>query len=77
MGSLSLLNPTQVAEITLSSGALNNTDQIVVVFDRLEKGDAFLNMKEFLTELNAAPEASQSAEMCGIDRVDAPEKGVE
>lgn len=58
-GSLDLLTPTQVAELTLSSGALNNTDQINAVFDRLEDGHAFQNVDEFLTTLAAAPEASR------------------
>lgn len=57
--SLALLSPSQVAELTLSSGALNNTNQIVAVFDRLENGNAFKNVEEFLTTLTASPEASQ------------------
>lgn len=56
---LALLTPTEVAELTLSSGVLNNTDQISVVFERLEEGDAYKNVEEFLTALSAAPEASQ------------------
>ncbi|KAF4117958.1 hypothetical protein G5714_000009 [Onychostoma macrolepis] len=51
--SLELLSPTQVAELTLSSGALNDTNQIHAVFDRLEDGGAFKNVEEFLTELTA------------------------
>ncbi|XP_026121062.1 uncharacterized protein LOC113100655 [Carassius auratus] len=54
--SLALLSPSQVAELTLSSGALNNTNQIVAVFDRLENGNAFKNVEEFLTTLTASPE---------------------
>lgn len=57
--SLELLSPTQVAELTLSSGALNDTNQIDIVFDRLEDGDAFKNVEEFLTELTATSEVSQ------------------
>jgi hypothetical protein len=57
--SLALLSATQVAELTLSSGALNNTSQIDAVFDRLEEGDAFKNVEEFLTALTATPKASQ------------------
>ncbi|KAI7811186.1 hypothetical protein IRJ41_011471 [Triplophysa rosa] len=57
-GSLDLLTPTQVAKLTLSSGALNNTDQINAVFDRLEDGHAFQNVDEFLTTLAAAPEVT-------------------
>ncbi|XP_042571984.1 uncharacterized protein LOC109056810 [Cyprinus carpio] len=54
--SLALLSPSQVAELTLSSGALNNTHQIDAVFDRLENGNAFKNVEEFLTALTASPE---------------------
>ncbi|XP_048032264.1 uncharacterized protein LOC125259006 [Megalobrama amblycephala] len=54
--SLALLTPAQVAELTLSSGVLNNTNQISAVFDRLEEGDAFKNTEEFLTALSSAPE---------------------
>ncbi|XP_050958908.1 uncharacterized protein LOC127160258 [Labeo rohita] len=54
--SLTLLSPSQVAELTLSSGALNSTNQIDAVFDRLEDGDAFKNVEEFLTTLTAKPE---------------------
>ncbi|KAA0721635.1 hypothetical protein E1301_Tti021717 [Triplophysa tibetana] len=57
-GSLHLLTPAQVAELTLSSGALNNTDQINAVFDRLENGHALQNVDEFLATLAAAPKAS-------------------
>ncbi|XP_051560852.1 uncharacterized protein LOC127445100 isoform X6 [Myxocyprinus asiaticus] len=53
---LAMLTPTQAAELTLSSGALNNTNQINAVFDRLEEGNAFKNVDEFLTALSAAPE---------------------
>ncbi|KAG1925718.1 mesothelin isoform 1 preproprotein [Pimephales promelas] len=56
LASLALLTPTQVAQLTLSSGVLNNTNQISAVFDRLEEGDAFQNVEEFLTALSAAPE---------------------
>ena len=48
-----MLTPTQVAQFTLSSGALNDTNQIDRVFDRLEEGDALENVVEFLTELAA------------------------
>ena len=50
--SLPLLTPTQVAELTLSSGLLNNTHLISAVFDRLEQGDALDNVEEFLTALS-------------------------
>ncbi|XP_036413701.1 uncharacterized protein LOC118798377 [Colossoma macropomum] len=49
--SLDLLTPSQAAELTLSSGALNSTSQINLVFYRLEKGDAFKNVDEFFTAL--------------------------
>nr|XP_046165618.1 uncharacterized protein LOC124002286 [Oncorhynchus gorbuscha] len=54
--SLSLLTPTQVAQLTLTSGALNDTDDIKLVFTRLEEGDAFKNVDEFLTQLTAKEE---------------------
>ncbi|XP_034419023.1 uncharacterized protein LOC117751330 [Cyclopterus lumpus] len=53
-GSLSVLTPTQVAQFTLSSGALNDTDQIDHVFEVLEDGDALENVNEFLTQLTAS-----------------------
>lgn len=56
---MDLLSPAQVAELTLSSGALNNTDQINAVFDRLEEGLALQNVDEFLATLAAAPKASR------------------
>ncbi|XP_044023508.1 uncharacterized protein LOC122862225 [Siniperca chuatsi] len=51
--SLSVLTPTQVAQLTLSSGASNDTDQIDRVFERLEEGNALENVDEFLTQLTA------------------------
>lgn len=48
-----MLNPTQLAQLTLSSGALNDTHQIDLVFDRLEEGDALENVDKFYTELTA------------------------
>ncbi|XP_037399293.1 uncharacterized protein LOC108433603 isoform X3 [Pygocentrus nattereri] len=51
LDSLDLLNPSQVAEVTLTSGPLNSTSQMDQVFDRLEKGDAFKNVDEFFTAL--------------------------
>ena len=53
MESLALLTPIQVAQLTLSSGALNDTDKIDPIFDRLEEGDSFANVDEFLTQLTA------------------------
>ncbi|KAK1803204.1 hypothetical protein P4O66_021719 [Electrophorus voltai] len=52
-GSLDLLSPTQVAELTLSFGALNSTSQMIRVFNRLETGDAFTNVDVFLTALTS------------------------
>ena len=48
-----MLTPTQVAQLTLSSGASNDTDQIDLVFERLEEGNGLENVDEFLTELTA------------------------
>lgn len=50
---MSVLTPAQVAQLTLSSGALNDTDQIDHVFERLEEGNALENVDEFLEELTA------------------------
>ena len=51
-GSLDLLTPSQAAELTLTSGALNSTNQMNQVFSRLEKGDALKNVDEFFTTFN-------------------------
>lgn len=48
---MSELTPTQVAQLTLTSGALNDTRLIDRVFDRLEDGDALENMDKFFSEL--------------------------
>ncbi|KAG9328864.1 hypothetical protein JZ751_010103, partial [Albula glossodonta] len=53
---LTLLTPSQAAELTLSSGALYNTDQIDAVFDRLETEEPFQNIDEYLTQLSKHPE---------------------
>lgn len=50
---MSELTPTQVAQLTLTSGALNDTRLLDRVFDRLEDGDALENMDEFFSELTA------------------------
>ncbi|XP_063764890.1 uncharacterized protein LOC134881465 isoform X4 [Eleginops maclovinus] len=50
---LAVLTPSQLAELTLSSGALNDTDLIDRVFERLHEGDALENVEEFLTQLPA------------------------
>ncbi|XP_069544254.1 uncharacterized protein [Brachyistius frenatus] len=54
--SLPLLNPSQVAQLILSSGASNDTELIDRVFERLEEGDALENVDEFLTQLTATEE---------------------
>ncbi|XP_025756950.1 uncharacterized protein LOC109195787 [Oreochromis niloticus] len=51
---LSVLSPSQVAQLLLSSGASNNTDFIDLVFERLEEGNALENVDEFLTQLTAS-----------------------
>ncbi|XP_036420853.1 uncharacterized protein LOC118804450 [Colossoma macropomum] len=56
---LRLLNPTQIIDLTVRSGALNNTDLINRVFERLNQGDAMQNVEEFLVALansSGAPE---------------------
>lgn len=55
-----MLTPAQVAELTLSSGALNDTDRMDVVFDRLEEGNAVENVDEFLTQLTANGQVGSS-----------------
>ncbi|KAG7511253.1 hypothetical protein JOB18_045050 [Solea senegalensis] len=51
--SLSAFTPAQMAQLTLTSGASNDTEQIDLVFEQLEKGDALESVNEFLTELTA------------------------
>lgn len=53
---LDLLSASQVAQLTLSSGALNNADLIGLVFDRLEGGNAFQHVDEFLSALTRTPQ---------------------
>lgn len=48
-----MLTPTQTAEFALNSGALNDTNQMDLVFERLEEGNALENVDEFLTQLAA------------------------
>ncbi|KAM9709051.1 uncharacterized protein ACNS7B_001154 [Menidia menidia] len=50
---LSELDPSQVAQLLLSSEKSNDTDLIDRVFDRLEDGNALENVDEFLTQINA------------------------
>ncbi|XP_043101609.1 uncharacterized protein LOC122349571 [Puntigrus tetrazona] len=49
--SLDLLSASQVAQLTLHSGALNNLQLIELVFDRLEGGNSFQDIEEFLEAL--------------------------
>ncbi|XP_056605313.1 uncharacterized protein LOC130421458 [Triplophysa dalaica] len=48
---LDSLSPSQAAQLTVSSGALNNADVMNMVFDLLEDGNAFQNIDDFLTGL--------------------------
>lgn len=50
---MSVLTPTQLAQLTLSPGAVNDTDQIDRLFDKLEEDNALENVDEFLTQLTA------------------------
>ncbi|KAK1803188.1 hypothetical protein P4O66_021708 [Electrophorus voltai] len=52
LDSLNLLSASEVAKLTLTSGALNNTDMMKVVFERLNEGDSFLNVEEYLLSLS-------------------------
>lgn len=48
---LDLLSASQVAQLAAQSGALNNTDLIRLVFDRLDGDNALQDVGEFLTAL--------------------------
>lgn len=48
---LDLLSASQVAQLTLTSGALNNADLITMVFERLDGSNAFQDVDQFLTVL--------------------------
>ncbi|XP_034021696.1 uncharacterized protein LOC117506315, partial [Thalassophryne amazonica] len=50
-GAISQLRPSQLAQVLQSSGNINNTDTVRLVFDRLEQGDGFENVEVLLTEL--------------------------
>ncbi|KAK2909588.1 hypothetical protein Q8A67_005425 [Cirrhinus molitorella] len=56
--SLDLLSASQVAQLTLQSGALNNVHLMEMVFDRLEDGNAFHDIEEFLEAL------TRSSQVC-------------
>lgn len=53
---LDLLSASQVAQLTLASGALNNVHLISLVFDRLAGGDDLQDVDDFLTLLVRAPQ---------------------
>ncbi|XP_016384354.1 uncharacterized protein LOC107721013 [Sinocyclocheilus rhinocerous] len=48
---LDILSTSQVAELTLESGALNSAALINMVFERLEHGNSFQNVEEFIVAL--------------------------
>ncbi|XP_068072283.1 uncharacterized protein isoform X1 [Danio rerio] len=48
---LDLLSPSEVAEFTVTSGALNSVNMIGIIFDRLQTGNAFQNTDEFFWTL--------------------------
>lgn len=50
---LALLTPTQLAQLTLSPVASNDSQQIDRVFEQLEQDDALENVDQFLAELSA------------------------
>lgn len=50
---MSALTPAQLAQLTLSLAASNDTDQIDIVLERLEEGNALENVDDFLTQLAA------------------------
>ncbi|MGL4907486.1 MAG: hypothetical protein ACRC38_12300 [Plesiomonas sp.] len=54
--SLDLLSASQVAQLTLTSGALHNVGLIQVILDRLDGGGAFQEVDEFLTVLIRTPQ---------------------
>ncbi|KAI4873402.1 hypothetical protein NFI96_032727, partial [Prochilodus magdalenae] len=49
--SLEVFTVSQVCDLTIQSGALQNVDLINVVFNRLEEGSVFKNLEEFLEAL--------------------------
>ncbi|KAG9274749.1 hypothetical protein AMEX_G11798 [Astyanax mexicanus] len=58
--SLGLYNVSQVYYLNMSSEALQNTDAIKVVFDRLKEGDALKNLQAFLAALANSSKTLQS-----------------
>lgn len=63
--SLELLSASQVAQLTLTSGALHNVDLIRLILDRLEGGSAFQEIGEFLTALLSTPQVRSHQERGG------------
>ena len=49
---LDVLSSSQVAQLTLESGALNSASLINMVFERLEHGNSFQNVEEFFVALH-------------------------
>ncbi|XP_043101619.1 uncharacterized protein LOC122349577 [Puntigrus tetrazona] len=66
---LDVLSTSQVAQLTLDSGALNNAALINLVFERLERGDPFQNVKEFFADLTqtSGVRSSYGRQPCGED----------
>lgn len=50
---LAVLTPTQVGQLALSSGALNDTRTLGKIFDQLQDNDALENVDSFLREVQA------------------------
>jgi uncharacterized protein (DUF1501 family) len=48
---LDILSTSQVAQMTLESGALNSVALINMVFERLEHGNSFQNVEQFFVTL--------------------------
>jgi len=48
---LDILSTSQVAQLTLESGALNSAALINMVFEHLEQGNSFQNVEEFFVTL--------------------------
>ncbi|XP_048870296.1 uncharacterized protein LOC125742383 [Brienomyrus brachyistius] len=63
--SLPLLSPTQIAEVVLRAREIN-INQTEAVFNRLEIGNSFQNVDEFLTKLAQSPAVSTSSCKCKI-----------
>ncbi|RXN26519.1 putative threonine-rich GPI-anchored glyco isoform X2 [Labeo rohita] len=62
---LDLLSTSQVAQLTLGSGALNSAALINMVFERLENGNSFQNAEEFFVALTQTSQTATSHTDCG------------